>query len=112
LKLHRFGQNKQNGRLARNYAGVEVLRIPRIFGVRRTKGRYAGETGFFDFPDARSGGMLELDPRSAFRSDRLRSNLKKGLLGSEMAARKSRSLVFGMSPTAALVNAADSFRIF
>jgi hypothetical protein len=98
--------------LARNYAGVEVLRIPRLSGVcRERKGKYAGETASFGFPDARSGGMFEFDPGSAFRSDGLRSNLKKGLLGPEMAARKPRSLVFGVSPIAALVNVADSFRI-
>jgi hypothetical protein len=55
--------------------------------------------------------MFEFDPGSAFRSDGLCSNLKKGLLGPEMAARKPRSLVFGLSPIAALVNVADSFRI-
>jgi hypothetical protein len=96
--------------LARNYAGVEVSRsnLGRLSG---TKGRYAGETGSFGFPDARSGGMLEFDPRSAFRSDGLRRNLKKGLLGSEMAARESRSLVFGLSAIAALVSVTGSFRI-
>jgi hypothetical protein len=55
--------------------------------------------------------MFEFDPGSAFRSDGLCSNLKKGLLGPEMAARKPRSLVFGLPPIAALVNVADSFRI-
>jgi len=47
--------------------------------------------------------MLEFDPASAFRSDGLRSNPKKGLLGPEVAAREPWSLVFGLPPTAALV---------
>jgi hypothetical protein len=76
-----------------------------------TKGRYAGETGSFGFPDARSGGLLEFDPGSAFRSDGLCGNLKKGLLGPKMAAREPRSVVFGLPPIAALVSVADSFRI-
>jgi hypothetical protein len=111
VKLHRFGQNKQNGRLARNYAGVEVWHTSKLGRLSETKGRYAGETGSFGFPDARSGGLLEFDPASALRPDRLRSNLKKGLLGSEMAARESRPLVFGLSPIAALVSVANLFRI-
>jgi hypothetical protein len=55
--------------------------------------------------------MLELGPGSAFRSDGLRGNPEKGLLGPEMAAREPRSLVFGLPPAAALVSVVDSFRI-
>jgi hypothetical protein len=97
--------------LARNYVGVEVWHTSNLGRLSGTKRRYAGETGSFGFLDAHSGGLLEFDTRSALRPDRLRSNLKKGLLGSEMAARESRALVFGLSPIAALVSAANSFRI-
>jgi hypothetical protein len=55
--------------------------------------------------------MLEFDPASAFRSDGLRSNPEKGLLGPEVAAREPWSLVFGLPPTAALVSMAPSFKI-
>jgi hypothetical protein len=55
--------------------------------------------------------MLEFDPASAFRSDGLRSNPEKGLLGPEVAAREPWSLVFGLPPTAALVSMAASFKI-
>jgi hypothetical protein len=72
---------------------------------------HVGGTGTFGFPDGRSGGMLEFDPGSAFRSDGLRSNLKKRLLGPEVAAREPWSLVFGLPPTAALVSMVASFKI-
>src|SRR5690242_19340390 len=47
--------------------------------------------------------MLEFDPGTSVRSDGLRGHSQKRLLRPEMAGRKSRPLVFGLSPAAALV---------
>jgi hypothetical protein len=56
--------------------------------------------------------MLRFDyAAAAIRSDGFRDDSQKGLLGSQVAGREPRSLVFGLPSTAALVRAAGPLKI-
>ena len=78
----------------------------------RRKGDALDEIGNSGGRDRRLGGMLRFDyAAAAIRSDGFRDDSQEGLLGSQVAGREPRSLVFGLPSTAALVRAASPLKI-